>query len=127
MKSIGKMISLLRKEKEMTHSELAEKMNVTDKAVSKWERDLSCPDINTISKLADVLEVSVDELLQAKKKEYSDTKLKDLINSIFKSVAVAMGVAVIVLNILNKIDIKSSVIMLSIGILCIGIYLLDEK
>ena len=127
MKSIGKMISLLRKEKGMTQSELAEKMNVTDKAVSKWERDLSCPDINTISKLADVLEVSVDELLQAKKKEYSDTKLKDLINLIFKSVAVAMGVAVIVLNILNKIDIKSSVIMLSIGILCIGIYLLDEK
>lgn len=127
MKSIGKMISSLRKEKGMTQSELAEKMNVTDKAVSKWERDLSCPDINTISKLADVLEVSVDELLQAKKKEYSDTKLKDLINLIFKSVAVAMGVAVIVLNILNKIDIKSSVIMLSIGILCIGIYLLDEK
>ena len=127
MKSIGKMISSLRKEKGMTQSELAEKMNVTDKAVSKWERDLSCPDINTISKLADVLEVSVDELLQAKKKEYSDTKLKDLINLIFKSVAVAMGVAVIVLNILNKIDIKSSVIMLSIGILCIGIYLLDER
>ena len=127
MKSIGKMISSLRKEKGMTQSELAEKMNVTDKAVSKWERDLSCPDINTISKLADVLEVSVDELLQAKKKEYSDTKLKDLINSIFKSVAVAMGVAVIVLNILIKIDIKSSVIMLGIGMLCIGIYLLDEK
>ena len=127
MKSIGKMISLLRKEKGMTQSELAEKMNVTDKAVSKWERDLSCPDINTISKLADVLEVSVDELLQAKKKEYSNTKLKDLINLIFKAIAVAMGVAVIVLNILNKIDIKSSVIMLGIGILGIGIYLLDEK
>lgn len=127
MKSIGKMISLLRKEKGMTQSELAEKMNVTDKAVSKWERDLSCPDINTISKLADVLEVSVDELLQAKKKEYSNTKLKDLINLIFKAIAVAMGVAVIVLNVLNKIDIKSSVIMLGIGILCIGIYLLDEK
>ena len=127
MKSIGKMISSLRKEKGMTQSELAEKMNVTDKAVSKWERDLSCPDINTISKLADVLEVSVDELLQAKKKEYSNTKLKDLINLIFKAIAVAMGVAVIVLNILNKIDIKSSVIMLGIGILGIGIYLLDEK
>ena len=126
-KNLGEMISSLRKEKGMTQSELAEKMNVTDKAVSKWERDLSCPDINTISKLADVLEVSVDELLQAKKKEYSNTKLKDLINLIFKAIAVAMGVAVIVLNVLNKIDIKSSVIMLGIGILCIGIYLLDEK
>ena len=52
----------------MTQSELAEKMNVTDKAVSKWERDLSCPDINTISKLADVLDVSVEELLKTKNK-----------------------------------------------------------
>ena len=127
MKSIGEMISSLRKEKGMTQNELAEKMNVTDKAVSKWERDLSCPDINTISKLADILDVSVDELLQAKKKEYPNTKLKDLINLIFKAVALAMGIAVVVLNILDKIDTKSSIIMLGIGIACISIYLLDEK
>lgn len=127
MKSIGEMISSLRKEKGMTQNELAEKMNVTDKAVSKWERDLSCPDINTISKLADILDVSVDELLQAKKKEYPNTKLKDLINLIFKAVALAMGIAVVVLNILDKIDTKSSIIMLGIGIACIGIYLLDQK
>lgn len=67
MKSIGETIATLRKEKGMTQSQLAEKMNVTDKAVSKWERDLSCPDINTISKLADVLGVSVEELLKAKR------------------------------------------------------------
>lgn len=127
MKSIGEMISSLRKEKGMTQNELAEKMNVTDKAVSKWERDLSCPDINTISKLADILDVSVDELLQAKKKEYPNTKLKDLINLIFKAVALAMGIAVVVLNILDKIDVKSSIIMLGIGIACISIYLLDQK
>lgn len=53
MKSIGETIASLRKEKGMTQNKLAEKMNVTDRAVSKWERDLSCPDINTISKLAD--------------------------------------------------------------------------
>ena len=64
MKSIWETIANLRKQKGMTQSELAEKMNVTDKAVSKWERDLSCPDINTISKLADVLDVSVEELLK---------------------------------------------------------------
>ena len=127
MKTIGEMISSLRKEKGMTQNELAEKMNVTDKAVSKWERDLSCPDINTISKLANILDVSVDELLQAKKKENSNTKLKDLINLIFKAISLAMGIAVVVLNILDKIDTKSSIIMLGIGIASIGIYLLDEK
>ncbi len=91
MKSIGETIANLRKEKGMTQNELAEKMNVTDKAVSKWERDLSCPDINTISKLADILGVSVEELLKNKKKDYSNTKVKDLINLIFKAIAVAMG------------------------------------
>ena len=128
MKSIGETIASLRKQKGMTQNELAEKMNVTDKAVSEWERDLSCPDINTISKLADILDVSVEELLKAKKKENSNTaKMKDLINLIFKAVALAMGIAVVVLNILNQIDIKSSIIMLGIGITCIAIYLLDNK
>lgn len=127
MKSIGETIATLRKEKGMTQSQLAEKMNVTDKAVSKWERDLSCPDINTISKLADLLGVSVEELLKAKKSEYAGSKIKDLFNLILKAVAVAMGIAVIVLNILDKIDIKTSIILLGIGIFCIGLYLLDDK
>lgn len=127
MKSIGKTIAFLRKEKGMTQNELAEKMNVTDKAVSKWERDLSCPDINTISKLADVLNVSVEELLKAKKQDYSNNKLKDLINLIFKAIALAMGVSVIVLNILNQIEVKNSIVMLGIGLFCIGIYLINDK
>ena len=127
MKSIGETIAYLRKQKNMTQNELAEKMNVTDKAVSKWERDLSCPDVNSISKLADVLGVSVEELLKAKKKDDSNTKLKDLINLIFKAVALAMGIAVVVLNILNQIDVKSSLIMLGIGIACVSIYLLNDK
>ncbi len=127
MKSIGEIIASLRKAKGMTQNELAEKMNVTDKAVSKWERDLSCPDVNTISKLADILDVSVEELLKAKKKDEPNTKIKDLVNLIFKAVALAMGIAVVVLNILNQIDVKSSIIMLGIGIVCISIYLLDNK
>ena len=54
-KSIGEMINSLRKEKGMTQNDLAEKMNVTDKAVSKWERNLSCPDVNAIPKLVEIL------------------------------------------------------------------------
>lgn len=127
MKSIGETIANLRKQKGMTQSELAEKMNVTDKAVSKWERDLSCPDINTISKLADVLDVSVEELLKTKKQDYSNNKIKDLINLILKAVAIAMGIGVVVLNILDKIETKSSIIMLGIGVFCIGLYLLDSN
>lgn len=127
MKSIGETIASLRKKNGMTQNELAEKMNVTDKAVSKWERDISCPDINTISKLADILNVSVEELLSAKQKDYSNSKRKDLINLIFKAIALAMDIAVLVLNILNKIDLKSSIIMLAIGMICISIYILNKK
>ena len=127
MKSIGETIATLRKEKGMTQSQLAEKMNVTDKAVSKWERDLSCPDINTISKLADILDVSVEELLKAKKNKYEGSKVKEIFNLTLKGITLAMGIAVVVLNVLEKIDIKTSVILLGIGMFCIGLYLLDEK
>ena len=127
MKSLGVTISSLRKEKGMTQNELAEKMNVTDKAVSKWERDLSCPDVNTISKLADVLGVSVEELLKAKKQEDTNSKVKDIFNLILKAVAMAMGIAVVVLTILGEIDVKSSIIMLGIGVACVGFYLLENK
>ena len=63
--TFGVMVARLRKEQGMTQSDLAEKMCVTDKAVSKWERDLSYPDIASLPKLAEILGVSVDELMQA--------------------------------------------------------------
>ena len=65
--------------------------------------------------------------IKAKKSEYTGSKIKDLFNLILKAVAVAMGIAVIVLNILDKTDIKTSIILLGIGIFCIGLYLLDDK
>lgn len=76
-KTLGTMISSLRKDKGMTQLELAEIMGVTDKAVSKWERDLSCPDINSIPKLAEILEISVEDLMQGKTEtKEQDTKEK---------------------------------------------------
>ena len=127
MKSIGETISSLRKKKGLTQNELAEKMNVTDKAVSKWERDLSCPDVNTISRLAEVLDVSVEELLNAKEQRKTSDNSKDLIGLIFKAISIAMGIAVVVLNVLEKVDVKSSLVMLGIGLTLIGIYLLDKN
>lgn len=127
MKSIGETISSLRKKKGLTQNELAEKMNVTDKAVSKWERDLSCPDVNTISRLAEVLDVSVEDLLSAKEQKKTSDNSKDLIGLIFKAISIAMGIAVVVLNVLEKVDVKSSLVMLGIGLTSIGIYLLDKN
>ena len=127
MKSIGKTISFYRKQLGLTQNELAEKMNVTGKVVSKWERDLSCPDINTISKLAEVLNISVEDLLSAKEQKKTSDNSKDLIGLIFKAISIAMGIAVVVLNVLEKVDVKSSLVMLGIGLTSIGIYLLDKN
>lgn len=54
-KKFGTFIAQVRKENGMTQAELAEKLNITDKAVSKWERGLGFPDINIIEPLAGAL------------------------------------------------------------------------
>lgn len=65
---IGAFIQQLRKEKNMTQKELADQLNITDKAVSKWERGLSCPDISLLIPLAKLLDISTSELLNGEKK-----------------------------------------------------------
>lgn len=64
---LGKFISELRKEKKMTQKELADILHITDKAVSKWERGLSCPDISLLSPLATSLGVTTGELLSTQR------------------------------------------------------------
>lgn len=128
-KTIGTMISLLRKEKGMTQQTLAEKMNVTDKAVSKWERDLSFPDVNTIPKLAEILGVSIDELMHAKvedKKSINKNKIIEVVDVVLKAIGIAMGIAVTVLSILGELEIKSAIIMLGIGLATISISMLKK-
>lgn len=106
--------------------DLAEKMCVTDKAISKWERDISCPDIKTINKLAEVFNVDINMLLNTKINTQS-TKPYSIINQILSSVSIAMGIACIVLVSINKVNIKDAVLMLSIGLTSIGIYILKNK
>lgn len=69
---IAQNIIELRKTMQLTQAELAEKLNYTDKAVSKWERGESIPDIVVLKQIADLFGVSVDYLLQAEhmKEEY---------------------------------------------------------
>lgn len=62
--SLGKRIHEKRKAIGLTQEQLAEKLGVTGQAVSKWESDISCPDITILAPLADILGLSVDELLR---------------------------------------------------------------
>ena len=61
IRHMGERIRSLRTALGMTQGDLAEKMNVTDKAVSKWERGLSRPDIDSLPKLAETLGTTVQE------------------------------------------------------------------
>ena len=67
--TLGTRIAALRREKEWKQDELAEKLGVSPQAVSKWENDQTCPDISILPLLAQILGVSVDELLSGKKEE----------------------------------------------------------
>ena len=73
-KSFGTIIATLRKEKGMTQLDLARKMGVTDKAVSKWERDLSFPDVSSLPRLAEELGITVDELLEQGRRDPSTSR-----------------------------------------------------
>lgn len=127
-KTLGMAIAELRKEQGMTQLELAEKMGVTDKAVSKWERDLSCPDINSLPILAELLQVSVDELMQIKKGASApQSRPREIVNTALKAVALAMGVAVVVLSLLNSLEVESGMVLLGLGLTCTGISLFDRK
>lgn len=61
---IGTLIATLRKEQKLTQKELAEKIFVTDKAVSKWERGIGCPDVSLLPRLSEILGTALKELLE---------------------------------------------------------------
>lgn len=64
--TLGKRVAALRRDKGLKQDDLAQQLGVTPQAVSKWENDQTCPDITLLPQLAQILGVSVDELLSGK-------------------------------------------------------------
>ena len=110
---IGEFIAEKRKKKNLTQAELAKKLGVTDKAVSKWERGLGCPDISILEILAKELDVSVLELLKGRKIEnevIKVTEADDYVKDTFK----------VSKHLFNKESKKRvSIILMSISILIV--------
>ena len=126
--TLGRMIASLRKEQGMPQLELAERMGVTDKAVSKWERDLSCPSVDALPRLAELFGVSVDTLMQVKPQTPPEhTNRRETAALALRAVALAMGVAVAVLSVLKRIDLYSGFTMLGIGLACAGLSLFSKR
>ena len=87
----GAFIAENRKAKNMTQAELAVKLQVTDKAVSRWERGLGFPDINTLEPLAAALDLSILELMKSEKITEAPVSHADVENVIIDTLDVAIS------------------------------------
>lgn len=115
--TIGKLIAELRKEKGMTQKELAEKLNITDRAVSKWEREICCPDISLLEDLSKILDIPIHNLISGKRNKEKITEdtitntIKYANDSIRKKIFrisnnILIGIIIIALTLLVFFNIK---------------------
>lgn len=86
--TFGQRFARLRKSKNYTQEQIADKVNISYQAVSKWENDISSPDISILGELANILGVTIDELLGRvdpnEVKLVDQTKRKDIKNMVLK-------------------------------------------
>lgn len=102
-KRMGLFICEIRKEKNMTQLELANRIHVSDKTISRWERGVGFPDIQLLEPISNALEITVAELIDCKRKEkYTNLEVTDLMNDYdlykkecFKQDHIATNVALI--------------------------------
>ena len=87
---IGKFIAECRKQKQLTQLQLADKLGITDKAISKWERGIAMPDTSIMLELCDILGISVNELLNGEiiNVENSNEKNEQLLLNITKELEI---------------------------------------
>ncbi|MBO5137029.1 MAG: helix-turn-helix transcriptional regulator [Spirochaetaceae bacterium] len=123
---MGTIICEARKNKNMTQADLAQIMNVTDKAVSKWERDISCPDVTSLAKLSETLGITLEELMSGQPADKKQKQI-DLVELVCIAVSFAMGIAVLILSVLSKLELETVpvktenlIIMLSVGLVTTG-------
>ena len=118
---IGKFIAELRKEKNMTQEQLAEKLGVTDKSISRWENGRNMPDLSLFKPLCNELDITLNGLMsgeKVKEKEYQEKLEENIVNTIAYSnnkvkrvkltylfIAIFIGLILITLLVLFIIDI----------------------
>ena len=114
---IGNLISSLRKEKGLTQVELANKLRITDRAVSKWERGLGCPDVSLLDDLSRILDISIIEILKGRRldkdeiidnkkiiesmnysKESTNNKTKDIVNKVIITLIILISLLLVFFN-----------------------------
>lgn len=141
---IGNFVAKKRKGKNMTQAQLAEKLGVSDKTISKWETGKCMPDYSVIESLCAELDITIAELLDGEEaaessiRTYDDSQILDLIKRtqalenqrtmLYGLILIIMGMALLILHYLiggsNVKDILSGILMgASIAEMLVGIYL----
>ena len=144
----GKFISQKRKEKNLTQEQLAEKLGVSNKTVSKWETGKCMPDYSVVKSLCKELEITVAELMDGEAAEeksvrtYDEEQIMDLLrrtqelekqkNTLYGIVLIVMGIALLALSHTfggtALQDFLSGLMLgLSIGEMLVGVYLVGRS
>ena len=140
----SEQINKLRLKRKMTQGELGEMLGVSNKTVSKWEMGISLPEIDTLVKITEIFDISLEELVlnkenkrivtdemeeqikKEKKKERNSEPFK-IVKVILNAVSLAMGVGVLVTSFLDEIGSDSALVMLSIGLITNSLTLLMQN
>lgn len=132
-KTLGPFIAEQRKLLGMTQADLAAKLHVTDKAVSRWERGLGLPDINTIEPLAEALEVSIAEVMRAEKttegltEQDASKAIKDVLDMVEKKrmerrrIYLITGCIALLLAVIFVIDNMGVMGFVGVFLVCLGL------
>lgn len=126
---MGKLILSLRKEKSLTQKELADRLQISDNAVSKWERGLSCPDISLLPRLAEILGVGVEELLTGGQKadmrhilkDLNRADVKEMARLLCRCVSVALAAGGLPAFLLGALNVSEMCILLCAAVTLLGI------
>ena len=142
---IGKFIQEKRKEKNLTQSELAEKLNISDRAISKWENGVCMPDVGNMPELCNILSISINDLISGEKVDMKNnekkleenllemTKLKEEKDKLLLNLEIVIGIILVlfylvICTIVAYIDMKESlrvtILVVTLVIFLIGMFYL---
>ena len=109
-KKFGSFLATLRKERGLTQAELAGKLQITDKAVSRWERGIGLPDISMLEPLSAALQITVLELLKSEKFNHKELSHEEVSNAVIETIEMATE---------QQKTFKRNLLVVFTGVICI--------
>ena len=110
--TMGSLIAEIRKEKGMTQKDLADKLNITDRAISKWERDICCPDISILEDLSNILDISISQLISGNREtkkineqqiiNYTKMSIRDKIINILNYILLIIPIIILIFLLISN-------------------------